>query len=265
MLKVHSRAAALAGALFLCVLAAAPVREARAAAQFSVSPLLLNLPAEKLATSLTLGNDGGKPVTVQTELVGWNQDSGEDAYAEAAGVVVSPPIFSLAAGAKQVVRIGRLKRTAPPPRELAYRIKLTEVPAQASEQSQAVTTFMQLSLPMFVPPADKKAKAAVEFKGAMQPNRDVHLSIANPGLIHDKITRLILLQDGKSVAEQALSFYVLSGARRELAWPGALKNAKPGPVELKVQLEGRNRFLSQILAPEAPPAPAPAPEAGKKD
>jgi len=179
--------------------------------------------------------------------------------------VVSPPIFSLATGAKQVVRVGRLKRTAPPAHELAYRIKLSEVPAQASERTQAVATFMQLSLPVFVPPADKSARAAVEFKAAVQPNRDLQISVSNPGAIHDKLTRLVLLQDGKPIAERALNYYVLAGARRELTWAAALKDAKPGPVEVKVQLEGRNRFIVQTLGPGAPATPPPAPEADKKN
>lgn len=252
MLKMHSRAAALAAALFVCALAGG-VREAAAAAQFSVSPLMLTLPANKLATSLTLGNSGGAPVTVQTELVSWNQDAGEDAYGPAAGMVVSPPIFSLAPGAKQVVRIGRLKRGTAAAREAAYRIKLTEVPPQAGETPRAVSTFMQLSLPVFVPPADPKAHPAVEFQAQKLADGGLRLVIANPGAVHDKVTRVTVTQDGKALAEHAMNWYVLAGARRELSLPGALKGARAGAIEIKVQLDGRNRSLSQTLAPEAGP------------
>lgn len=258
MLKMHSGAAATAAALFVCALCAGPVREALAAAQFSVSPLKLSLAADKLATSLTLGNSGKEPVTVQAELVAWTQENGEDRYAPAAGMVVSPPIFKLDAGGRQVVRIGRLKKGPAPAREQSYRIRLSEVPSQASDKFESVSTFMQLTLPVFVPPADRAAKSALDVKASLQPNGDLRLAVSNAGAVHDKITRLTLAHDGKAIAERGFNYYVLAGASRELTWPGALKEP-PGPVELKIHLDGRNRFLTQVLG--AAPAPAPAPEA----
>jgi len=245
MLKLHSGAAALAAALFVCAFALG-ARQAQAAAQFSVEPLLIHLPADKLASSLTLGNGGSAPVTVQTELVAWNQDSGEDSHAPAAGLVVSPPIFTLAPGARQVVRIGRTKRGAAPERELAYRIRLSEV-APAPTARTAIGTVIQLSLPIFVPPADRKAKPAVEFKAAPRPNGDLQLSFVNPAIVHDKVVRLTAAQDGKLLADRALNYYLLAGARREFTWPAALKQAKAGPVEVTVHLEGKTRTLKQTL------------------
>jgi fimbrial chaperone protein len=252
MLKMHSRAAAITAALFVCALGGG-AREAAAAAQFSIEPLMLSLPAGKLATSLTLGNNGAAPVTVQTELVSWNQDAGEDAFGPATGLVVSPPIFKLEPGKKQVVRVGRLKRAAAPAREVAYRIKLTEVPAQAGDNPKPVATYMQLSLPVFVPAANREARPALEFQAQRQPGGGVKVAFANPGLVHDKVTRLTLLQDGKTVAERALNYYVLAGAKRTLDWPGALKGAKAGALELQVRLDGRNRVLTQVLAPGTSP------------
>jgi fimbrial chaperone protein len=248
MLNMHSGAAAIAAALFICALGGAP-REALAAAQFSIEPLMVTLPAHKLASSLTLGNAGTAPVTVQAELISWNQDTGEDTYAPATGLVVSPPIFTLAAGAKQVVRIGRTKRGAAPEREVAYRIRLAEIAPNPTEKLVAIGTVIQLSLPIFVPPADAKARPAVEFKASAQGNRGLLLSFANPGLVHDKVTKVIASQDGKVLAERSLNYYLLAGAKRELSWPEALKTAKAGPVEVKVQLEGKTRFLTQTLGP----------------
>jgi fimbrial chaperone protein len=255
MQQLHSRAAAAAAALFLCATGALAPRPASAAAQFSIEPLLLTLRADRLATSLTLGNTGAKPVTVQAELVSWNQDGGEDAYAEAVGLIVSPPIFTLAPGAKQVVRVGRLKRSQAPERELAYRIRLTEVPPKAS--GQALATYMQLTLPVFVPPADREAGPALDVVATPTANGDLRLAVENAGLVRDKVTRLVLSQGGKVVAERALNYYVLAGAKRELVWPGALKGATAGPAELRIQLDGRKRFLVRTLAPAAPGPGAP--------
>lgn len=249
MLKMHSRAAAITAALF--VFAAGPLawREARAAAQFSIEPLMLTLPAGKLATSLTLGNAGAAPVTVQAEIAAWNQDGGEDALAPTSDLVVSPPIFKLEPGARQVVRVGRLKRATAPSREVAYRIKLTEVPPQATDNPKPVATYMQVSLPVFVPAAKRDARPALEFQPQRQAGGALSLAFSNPGPVHDKVTRIAVIQDGKTLAERALNYYVLAGAKRTFEFPGALKAAKAGPVEIQVRLDGRNRTLTQILAP----------------
>jgi fimbrial chaperone protein len=251
MLKMHSRAAAITAALFLCAAGPAALREAHAAAQFSIEPLMLTLPAGKLATSLTLGNTGAAPVTVQAEIAAWNQENGEDALVPVDELVVSPPIFKLEPGARQVVRVGRLKRAIAPAREGAYRIKLTEVPPQATDNPKPVATFMQLSLPVFVPPAKRQARPALEFDAGRQAGGALRLAFANPGLVHDKVTRVAVIQDGKTLAERSLNYYVLAGAKRTLDWPGALKAAKPGPIEIQVRLDGRNRTLTRIVAPPA--------------
>src|SRR5262245_16844236 len=122
MLKRHTGAAAVAAALFLCAASPGLRSGAQAAARFSIEPLMLTLASDKLATSLTLGNVGERAVTVQTELVAWTQESGADHYDAAPGLLVSPPIFKLEPGGRQVVRIGRLKKVTAPQRELAYRI-----------------------------------------------------------------------------------------------------------------------------------------------
>ncbi len=234
----------MSAALFVCanLLPAA----AQAAAQFSAEPLLLNLPAGKRAASLTLGNRGGQPVTVQADLLSWNQDSGEDAYAPDTELRVSPPIFSLAPAAVQVVRVGRLKLGAAPVREIAYRLKLAEVPDASALKLGAVTTIMQLTFPVFVPPADRKAAPKLEASATVL-NDGLVVDIVNSGLVHGKLTALRTVQEGAVLHERALNYYVLAGARRQLPWPEALKLAKPGAVQLQLQLEGRNRTITLPL------------------
>lgn len=269
MPKQHSGAAALAAALFICALGGAAVRVAHAAAQFSIEPLLLKLPADKLAAPLKIGNAGTKPVTVQTELVSWSQDGGTDVYAPAAGLVASPPIFKLPVGGQQVVRVGRLAKEQPPAREVAYRIRITEVVTQPSE-SENVSTYMQVTLPIFVPPADKNAKPALALKQVEQVGNSLRLTLANAGAVHDKVTGLVLSQGGKTFAEKGHNFYVLAGAQRDLAWPDAAAG-RSGPVELEVRLQGKHRTLKQVLTlapvdappPAAAPAAAPPPQASE--
>lgn len=260
MLRSNSGAAAYTAALF--VLGVATSGAAWAAASFSASPLKLDLPANRLAAALTLGNKGPRAVTVQAELVSWNQDNGEDTYGRADGLVVTPPITSIAAGAQQVVRAGRLKRGTAPAREQAYRLIVTEVPPDGQVSGGRVATVMQLSFPLFVPPADRQARAQFDLSAEALAGGDLRIRVANGGLVHGKITQLNLLEGGKPLAERTLNYYVLAGARRELAWPGALKSASGGALELRVKVDARKEpiVLPVTTATPAAAAPAPSPE-----
>ncbi len=254
MLNVHSGAAARTVALFIGAAAVLGAQRASAAANFSASPLALELRPGKIGTSLTLGNQGSAPVTVQAELVSWNQDSGEDTYGPANGLVVTPPIFRIDAGASQVVRAGLLKRAEAPAREQAYRLRVIEVPPDGTVTQGAIATVLQLSFPLFVLPADRKAAAKLEFSAEGQPNGDLRLRVANSGAVHGKITRLSLVQGGTPVAERGTNFYVLAGARRELTWTGALKQATGAPLELRIKLDARKDSVVLTVAP-APTSP----------
>lgn len=261
MLNLHSRAAGFPAAFFIGALSAIALlasAELSAAARFAVSPLLLTLPADRLATSLTLVNKGSEPVTVQTELVSWNQDSGEDAYGPADGLLVSPPIVRIAAEATQVLRAGRLKPAPAPVREQAYRLRVAEVPTDATLQPGAVSTVIQMSFPLFVPPAGKLHAPELAFTVEMSASGDLLLKVSNSGVVHGKLTQLELLQSGAALAQKKLNFYVLAGARRQLAWAGALKGASPGSAVLKIHADGRKRLYQQDLKISATPFPAPS-------
>lgn len=259
MPKVHSGAAATAAALFLCALLTTVARDAGAAAQFSLEPLRLSLPAHKLATALTLGNEGSSPVTVQVELVSWKQDGRGDVFGEPGGLIASPPVFSIAPGARQILRVGRPKREVAPAREVAYRVLIHEVPPKDSDRPP-VATVMSISVPLFVPPAKKNAKPALAVTGVAQDGADLRIDLANAGLVHDKVVRLMLVQDGKTLAERPLNAYVLAEASRVIPWPGAARLAHPGLAQLTLEL-GHRRTLTHavtLVAP-MPAAPPPAP------
>ena len=214
-----------------------------AAAQFNAHPLLLSLPAGKLSTAVTLGNGGSKPVTVQAELVRWTQENGLDVYTPLTGLIVSPPIFSVDGGASQVVRLGRMERMEPPAQELAYRLRLLEVPDATASREGAVATVMQLSLPVFTAPADLKATPQLSASVLRDAEGGLRLRLHNQGAVHDKLVSLRLLRGDTVLAERAYNFYVLAGARRELRWAEALAGDPTGALELVLQLDGRKREL----------------------
>src|SRR5712671_4086345 len=73
---------------------------------FTVSPVRLDLAPGARATSITLSNDADRPKTVQVQAVRWTQVDGEDHYDPVTDLVVNPPVFRIAAGARQIVRAG---------------------------------------------------------------------------------------------------------------------------------------------------------------
>lgn len=130
------RAALAAGALF----AAAPA----AAGTLQVDPIRLEIDAGRRTATLRVRNQEQVPVTIRAYPLDWRQEGGEDRYEETDAVIVSPPIFTIPAGATQIVRVGL--RT-PSAEARAYRLIIEEVP-QASPGG-GVRVALRLNLPLF--------------------------------------------------------------------------------------------------------------------
>lgn len=219
----------------------------QAAAQLTVNPVVLKLPAKALATSLKLENNGGKVAFMQAEVFAWSQPGGEDLLEPTREVLVSPPVFRISPGNTQIVRIGRLKPELPGALERSYRVIISEYLPADKPVEGGISTLLKLSLPIFVPPLDKQPAALTWQAERIAGTDDLQLTVANPGNSSTKITALELLQDGRSIANRSLIYPVLAGASRKITWPKALANAKPGQsLELTTDL-GRGKFLRQAL------------------
>jgi fimbrial chaperone protein len=106
--------------------------------------------ADKRAAALWLENPGSAPVTLQVRVYGWAQVDGKNAYAPQDAILGTPPIVSIAPGAKQLIRLTRTVDT-PAGTEAAYRVVVDEIPAARSpaETGAAVSFRMRYSLPLF--------------------------------------------------------------------------------------------------------------------
>src|SRR5689334_9520974 len=103
------------------------VHAASGAGALRVAPTRLDMPQDQHAVSLTVTNTGSESTLLQLDLEHWSQERGADEYSAADDLIVSPPIFTLDAGAQQVVRVGRRKNDAPSI-ERAWRLFVQEVP-----------------------------------------------------------------------------------------------------------------------------------------
>lgn len=182
------------------------------AGSFSATPVRLGLPSGATSTSLALENLGDRPVVVQASPMLWRQEGGRDVLTATQEILVSPPIFTIAPGATQTVRVG-LMRPADPSRELAYRLSLQEVPPPPDPDRPGVSVSLQLVLPVFVQPlAPARAAAKPVWRARRGEGGAIELTLSNEGTAHVQVIDARLgAEDGALVGEVSPRAYVLPG------------------------------------------------------
>src|SRR5262245_10806237 len=76
------------------------------AGTFSISPVRVELSAQQRTEALTVRNESAdREVVVQAQAFEWTQRDGQDSLTETRDVIVTPPVFTLAANAQQIVRV----------------------------------------------------------------------------------------------------------------------------------------------------------------
>ena len=139
------RAATLLIRASACLAAALGTPAPALAGSLQVDPIRLEINAGRRTATLRVTNQEQSPVAIRAYALTWSQVDGEDRYEETSAVIVSPPIFTIPAGATQLIRVG-LRNPAGDPR--AYRLMVEEVP-QASPGG-GVRVALRLNLPLFV-------------------------------------------------------------------------------------------------------------------
>jgi fimbrial chaperone protein len=97
------------------------------AASLTVSPIRVVLDGKNHCAVVTLRNTGQEARVVQVELLRWTQEAERDVYTPTRDLLVNPPVFTLAPGQSQLIRVG-LNRSPDAAQELAYRLYIQEVP-----------------------------------------------------------------------------------------------------------------------------------------
>lgn len=210
-------------ALALCL---APV--AAGAGSFQVNPIRLEI-AKASSAAITLRNDGDESIVVQSSVVGWSQDNGQDLYAPTSEALVTPPIMTVPPGGEQIVRVG-LRRAADPQRELTYRVYLQEVPPPPKPGFTGLQVALRVGLPVFVAPLAAPIRR-LEWSARILPDGAIALSAQNTGNSHVQVTDFELRLPGASepLAHESLLAYVLAGQRRQWnlsAPPERVKSAR---------------------------------------
>lgn len=178
-----------------------------AGASLEVDPVRLTLSAAQPVAALTVRNAGTRPAGLHLQVVAWTQVGPVDHYAATPELLATPPIFMLAPGAVQTVRVG-LRRAVDPQRELAYRLYLREIPDTVPPDGTGVRIALRIGVPVFVSP---QTPAAPLLRWRAERDADaIVLHAQNIGNAHARVVEMQLHSGYRTVAEAA-GAYLLPG------------------------------------------------------
>lgn len=133
------------GRVAACVAISAALPAPASAGTLQVDPIRLEISAARRTATLRVRNQESAPVTIRAYALAWTQLDGDERYPETGSVIVSPPIFTIAGGATQLIRIGLRPQAAGVP--AAYRVMVEEVPQAAA--NGGVQVALRLNIPLF--------------------------------------------------------------------------------------------------------------------
>ncbi|OSZ65761.1 molecular chaperone [Hydrogenophaga sp. IBVHS2] len=157
---------------------------------FQVRPVRVDLGARQAAGQLVVSNPTERPVLVQAQVWLWSQEATQDRLEPAADLIVNPPIFELAPGAQQVVRVG-LRQPLPPGREQSWRLWLSQVATPGAPGDGGVQMLLRVSLPVF-----GVGEAVPDPAPRWQRQDAGSVALSNDGGRHVHVRELRLQSDG---------------------------------------------------------------------
>ncbi len=186
------------------------------AGSLSVTPVRIELSSAQRSVALTVRNDGDQPTVVQAQLVAWSQVDNDDRLDPTTDILASPPIFTVAPGASQILRIA-LRRAPDAARERSYRVLVTEVPGKPQPESVGAQFALKISLPIFVDASGAKTSPQLEWSGVRTAKGELALTAVNTGAKHIQVRAIEVTKAGSDPdARFAGPWYVLPGQRRTL-------------------------------------------------
>lgn len=233
-----------------CLLMLCAAWPARANSNLLVWPIDPVIEHDERATALWIENRGREPVHLQVRVFAWNQPDGENAYATQSQVVSSPPMFQVAAGQRQLIRLTRTGEQAVGVQH-AYRVILDEIPrprtAEGDGSAPPTLQFqMRYSIPLFLygkglwnkERPDRKRDPATAAQPALRWHAELRdgrpfLVVHNAGPIHARLTDVRLDSPTKSLkVSEGMLGYVLPGS--VMRWPLAEGAYTQGQLTAKV-------------------------------
>ena len=218
------------------------------AASLSISPVTVTLDEKTRSAALTLKNEGSESRVIQSELLRWTQNNGENIHTPSRDLLLNPPIVTLQPGQTQIIRVG-LNRKADKVQELAYRLYISEVPPPPKEGFTGLRIALRFGIPVFVSPKAQPS-SRLSWKATRTPKGLLQLTLLNAGNHHLRLNSVKVSDtvSGLQLAElQQSQLTVLAGQSRQIVlslpdgWQGRqlslVSGTEEGLVESKIELE----------------------------
>ena len=180
------------------------------AAEFSVTPIRLDMEPGMRSAAVTVVNDDDQPLRLQLKLMEWTQDAaGLDVYTESDELVYFPKLMSVQAKDRRLVRIGL--KTPAGATERTYRLFLDELPDTLRPSASGLSFTVRFALPIFLPAAEAHPRGAIESI-ALEDGK-LRIAVANTGNQNFRITSLAV-HSATGFAAELAGWYLLPGAHR---------------------------------------------------
>lgn len=169
-----------------------------AAAQVAVSPVRVDLSDRQNKDVVRITNQESAIRSFEVEIVAWSQtDKRREVYSPTEDLIAVPPLFTLAPGEEQVVRIGMLTE-ADPAIERSYRMFVTELasPQEEAQSGVGIKMRLQFGIPVFVAPTALPS-ASLDYFDSMRIDDQFFMHLRNHGNTHVKISEVRYQAPGK--------------------------------------------------------------------
>jgi fimbrial chaperone protein len=212
------------------------------AASLQVAPVLVEVLAPGVASTLKLRNEGPKPINAQIRIFRWTQAGGADVLTPTDDVAASPPVASLKAGTDYTVRIVRTTKE-PIVQEEAYRLLVDELPEPTQGGAATINIELRYSIPVFFTVPGAPSKLSFDLQRGSKPE----IVVSNSGERRVRLAKL-RFTDGRGLVAsfgEGLAGYVLGHSSRNFDIPTSAKGfgmggvasmsalTDAGPIELK--------------------------------
>lgn len=192
-----------------CLISVAAMPAAHAS-NFEIAPVVLELSSARTAGVIKITNNDNHTVSLQIRPYDWSQSDSKDELQPTQNLIVSPPVFSLAPGASQVIRV--VSRQAAGASEIAYRMLIDEIPA--ATEGATISFKFRISMPVFIA-ANGNPRNQLDYQ--LHAGKPARLLVQNNGNRRTRLLDLSLtLPNGKTIKPPAGSNpYTLAGVIRQ--------------------------------------------------
>jgi fimbrial chaperone protein len=201
------------------------------AASLEISPVIVNLVPGQNATTIEVKNRGEAPAAVQARPYSWSQVGDDDNLTPTQDIIISPPIFTVPAGASQTVRLLLRGANETGGWERSYRLLLDEVPPANTENKQ-IKMALRVSLPVMIASV-ASTPPVLQWRTEHGPGGEIQLMAVNSGHAYEKVSAIdVMLPDGThpKLILRGKNSYILAGAQRHWVMLGRVA----GPLRLSV-------------------------------